>query len=96
MSKVRNCSQKEMAVANAAPRYPNSAPQEAVRAGDGRGGLVGMGGHGALLAYHRVQSLGQKNAEGEGGIRPQGAPHTDCHCILQLTYLLLCSTCSQC
>lgn len=32
MSRVRNCSQKEMAVASAAPRYPNPEPQEAVRA----------------------------------------------------------------
>ena len=30
MSRVRNCSQKEMAVATAAPRYPKPAPQDAV------------------------------------------------------------------
>ena len=29
MSRVTNCSQKEMAVASAAPRYPNPAPQDA-------------------------------------------------------------------
>lgn len=30
MSRVKNCSQKEMAVASAAPRYPKPALQDAV------------------------------------------------------------------
>ena len=51
MSRVKNCSQKEMAVARAAPRYPKPAPDDAAvrvvsgpreqRAGGGKGKGVG-------------------------------------------------------
>ena len=49
MSRVRNCSQKEMAVASAAPRYPNPAPQEAVRARTKGGGVLVGGRRGVLV-----------------------------------------------